>query len=385
MKIVCASSVLFGREAFQTLGETVVLPDSAIRASDLKDVDALIVRSKTPIKEALLENTKVCFVGTATAGTDHMDLDYLDHMMIAWCAAPGCNANSVSEYVTSALLCLVQRHGLELAGRKIGVVGLGQVGSRVLVKAEALGMKALRNDPPLQLVTKDPEFLPLEYLLQDSDIITLHVPLATKGPFPTWHMADCRFFARMKPGCIFINASRGECVVSDDLLHAMEHGVVARAIMDVWENEPSIPVELLKKADLGTPHIAGYSFEGRLNGTLEVYRQACHFFEVEPTWNPEVDESLFPKAPQVTIDARGKSDEAVLWELVRKVYNIEADDQALRSGPLDDENAFGKHFENLRKSYAARREFSAVQVKLLNEDPELLEKAASLGFRIAAF
>ena len=385
VKIVCASSVLFGREAFQTLGDTVILPDQAIQNSDLKDADALIVRSKTSIDEKLLEGTPVCFVGTATAGTDHMDLDYLDHMMVAWCAAPGCNANSVSEYVTAALLCLAQRHGMDLAGRKLAVVGVGQVGGRVVVKAEALGLKPLRNDPPLQLVTKDPEFLPLDDVLRDADICTLHVPLTDRSPFPTRHLADCRFFSRLKAGAIFINAARGECTVTDDLLHAMDHGVVSQAVLDVWEHEPAITVGLMNRVALGTPHIAGYSFEGRLNGTLDVYRQLCHFFEVEPSWNPELEESLFPRPPSVQVDARGLSDEAALWRIVNAVYNIEADDRALREGPSGEASAWGRHFETLRKNYPARREFSAVEVNLKNADPELLEKTAALGFRIAAF
>ncbi len=382
VKIVCASSVLFAREAFETLGETVILPDDSITAADLKDADALIVRSKTPITPALIENTRLSFVGTATAGTDHMDTGYLNHLPLAWCAAPGCNANSVAEYAATALLCLANRHGLELAGLLAGVVGVGQVGTRVAQKLEGLGMAVLRNDPPLQAATHDPLFLPLEDVAREADVLTLHVPLTQKGPFPTQHLANSSFFAGLKPGCLFLNASRGEVVKTDSLLYALAHGVVSHAVLDVWEHEPDISPAMLEKASLGTPHIAGYSFEGRLNGTLAVYREACHFFEVEESWEP--DASLFPPGKTLVADARGQSDEAVLWELVRQAFDIEADDRALRGG-AGSERALGERFSRLRKNYPARREFPSVQARIQHASPGLLEKVAALGFQIAAY
>ncbi|HBA82555.1 MAG TPA: 4-phosphoerythronate dehydrogenase [Verrucomicrobia bacterium] len=383
VKIVCASSVLFAREAFGTLGETVVVPDAAISPSDLKDADALIVRSKTLVNERLIENTRLSFVGTATAGTDHFDVDYLNHIPLAWCAAPGCNANSVAEYFATAALCLAHRKGFELAGKKVGVIGVGQVGSRVVQKAEFLGMTALRNDPPLQLATGDPLFLPLEQVLAEADLLTLHVPLENGGRHPTNQMANCKFFAGVKPGCFFVNASRGEVVETDSLLYALEHGAVRYSVLDVWENEPVISRALLNKTELGTPHIAGYSFEGRLNGTLAVYRELCHFLEVEPVWKPE--EQLFPKAPEIKLDAQGLSDETALWEIVRQAYDIEKDDAALRQGPTDSDAAWGMHFNSLRRNYASRREFSAIRIQLRHAGTELLEKTAALGFQIAAF
>jgi erythronate-4-phosphate dehydrogenase len=383
VKIVCASSVLFAREAFETLGETVVLPDASITPADLKDADALIVRSKTLVNERLIENTRLSFIGTATAGTDHLDIDYLNHIPLAWAAAPGCNANSVSEYFTAAMLCLARRHGFELEGKKVGIIGVGQVGSRVLQKAEALGLMVLRNDPPLQAATGDPLFLPLEEVLGEADILTMHVPLEYGGRYPTNQMANCKFFAGFKPGCVFINASRGEVVDTEALLYAMEHGAVLHAVLDVWENEPVISRAMIKKANLATPHIAGYSFEGRLNGTWAVYQELCHFLEVEPKWRP--DEHVFPKAPEVQVDALGLSDEAALWEIVRRAYDIEKDDAALRAGPTDNDASWGMHFNELRRNYPPRREFQSVRVQLRHAGTGLLEKAAALGFQIAAF
>ena len=380
MKIVCASSVLFGEESFHTLGDVVVIPDHEISNADLKDADALIVRSKTKVTAELLEGSRVGFVGAATAGHDHMDTDYLHYADIAWCAAPGCNANSVSEYVAAALLCLGQRRHFELAGKTIGVIGVGQVGGRVAKKAEALGMNVLRNDPPLALSPDGLTYLPLAEVLREADIVTLHVPLTRAGQFPTFHMADCRFFSNMKPGALFINTARGEAVESDSLLFALESGVVGHAVLDVWEGEPLIPRKLLEKVDIGTSHIAGWSFEGRLNGTLQVYREACHFFEVAPCWLP--DERLLPppRAPEMSVDARDKSDEAVLWEIVCAGYDIEADDRALRASLVREEPARAAHFDALRRTYPDRREFSAMNIRLKNTSRILAEKIAGLGF-----
>ena len=382
MKIVCAASVLFGREAFQTLGDVVVVPDYELSNEILKNADMLIVRSKTRITAQLLEGTHVGFVGTATAGYDHLETEYLDYAGIAWCAAPGCNANSVSEYVVAALLCLGQRHHFDLAGKTLGVVGVGQVGGRVVKKAGALGMTALRNDPPLALASDDPGFVSIENVLRDSDIITLHVPLTRAGQFPTFHMANCSFFSRMKPGAIFINAARGEAVESDGLLFALEKGFVGHAVLDVWEGEPLVPRKLLEKIDLGTSHIAGWSFEGRLNGTLQVYREACHFLEADPKWAP--DEKILPppKVPEILADAKGKSDETVLWEIVKAAYDIESDDRALRASLIREEPARATHFDTLRRTYPDRREFAATTVRLQNANRILAGQISALGFSV---
>lgn len=380
VKIVCASSLLFGREAFQTLGDVVIVPDYELSNEVLKDADALIVRSKTKITAKLLEGTRVGFVGTATAGYDHLETEYLDYADIAWCAAPGCNANSVSEYVVAALLCLGQRHHFELGGKTIGVIGVGQVGSRVAKKAAALGMNVLRNDPPLALSSGEPAFVSLEDVLRESDIVTLHVPLIRTGQFPTFHMANCRFFSHMKPGVLFINAARGEAVESDSLLFALEKGFVGHAVLDVWEGEPLIPRKLLEKIDIGTSHIAGWSFEGRLNGTLQVYRELCHFFETKPTWAPEGKNLPPPRVPEISVDANGKSDENVLWEIVRTGYDIEGDDRALRASLVREEPARATHFDTLRRTYPNRREFAAIKVRLTNASPELERKVTALGF-----
>jgi len=383
VRIVCAASVLFGQEAFRTIGNVTVVPDRLITRAEVQHADALIVRSKTPITAELLEGTSVSFVGTATAGTDHMDMDFLNTAPIAWCAAPGCNANSVAEYVMAALFCVAHRQSMPLSGRTLGVIGVGEVGSRVAKKAEAIGLRVLRNDPPLAVTTGEPEYIELVPLLELSDIVSLHVPLTERGPFPTYHMADCHFFEHLRAGSFFINAARGEVMDSESLTLALERGVVRHAVLDVWEDEPYLSPAMLARVDLGTPHIAGYSFEGRLNGTVSVYKELCHFLEVEPRWKP--NERSLPTGYSIHIDARGKSDESALWEVLKVAYNIEGDDLALRRGveSAQDDATRAMHFDDLRREYPARREFAATRVTCEHAGDALIEKIRALGFHVS--
>ena len=374
--------MLFAEEAFSTLGETMVLPDRQISRAHLQDASALMIRSKNPVNADLLEGTPVEFVGTATAGFDHMDIGYLESKGIAWCAAPGCNANSVAEYVAATICHIAHLRSLSLRDLTIGVIGVGQVGSRVVEKAVAMGMQVLRNDPPLALATGDPVYRPLEEVLAKSDIITLHVPLTREGKFPTYHMCNYHFFEHVKPGCLFINAARGEVVDSESLLLALERGIVGDAVIDTWENEPLVSPELLARVRIATPHIAGYSFEGRLNGTLAVYREACHYFEAEPVWTP--DEAEFPPPIEIACDTRGKSVEGLLCEAIRAAYNICEDDAALREAAAMTPDARGTHFDRLRRSYRMRREFSAVRIKLSPSNSAASEVLRRLGFVIHA-
>ncbi len=368
MKTVVAETVMLGREAFETLGEVVVVPDRQIGPQHLADADALIIRSKTKATAELLEGSPIRFVGTATAGFEHIDFQWLEKMDIGWCASPGCNAASVADYITAALLHL----GIELEGKTIGIIGVGQVGSRVAKRAEALGLRVLLNDPPREAREGSDDFQCLEKLLAQSDIVTLHVPLITEKPWPTLKMADCRFFEKMKRGSVFINASRGKVLDSDALLHAKENGIISHAVLDVWDPEPGIRTDVLAVADIATAHIAGHSLEGKLNGTIQVYREACHFFEIKPTWDPA---PLLPALalPELNIDSRGKSDLEVLDEVVAATYDILSDDTALRAAV--------EKFDVLRANYRVRREFFNTTVICSEDRPELVQKLCVLGFK----
>jgi erythronate-4-phosphate dehydrogenase len=388
MKTVVAETVMLGREAFGTLGEVEVIPDREIGSKHLVDADALIIRSKTKVTPELLHGSAVRFVGTATAGFEHIDLQALEKSNIAWTAAPGCNAESVAEYITAALLQLP----VELEGKTIGIIGVGQVGTRVARCAEALGLKILLNDPPReareipsigknQSVDPDPagrspknrqcRFQGLETLLATSDIVTLHVPLTPKHePWPTVNMANAHFFEQMKPGAVFINASRGQVVDSDALLQAKQSGTISHLILDVWNPEPKIRPDVLTVADIATPHIAGHSLEGKLNGTIQVYNEACRFFEIGPNWNP--DEFLpNPDLPSLEINSHGRSDRDVLAEAVQTAYNIKADQLTEKNIP---------NFDKLRANYRIRREFKNTTVRISENRPALLHKLKQLGF-----
>lgn len=381
MKIVCAETVLLGECAFSTAGKTVVLPDREITRDDLLDADALIIRSKTKATEELLHGTPVKFVGTATAGTDHIDAAWLQQRGIYWCAAPGCNANSVSEYLMAGLLTLGHRHGFDLAGKTIGVIGCGNVGSRVVKKSHALGMNVLRNDPPLAARSEDPDFQPLECILPAADIITMHVPLIKHKPWPTDHLADYLFFEQLKPGAIFVNAARGSVCDYDALMDARAGGIVSRSIIDVWSPEPAFRTDVLKMADLTSPHIAGHSYEGKLNGTVACYNELCNFFEIPKDWN--IAASLpAPEVPFIEAHCRGREDEEVLLEVIQQVYNIEEDDRLIRDAAVRNEIERARNFDRLRKNYRIRREFNNTIVQLPEATSELKRTFSNLGFEV---
>jgi erythronate-4-phosphate dehydrogenase len=381
-------------EAFSSLGEARILEGRDISAADVKDVEILALRSTTRVNRELLEGSRVRFVGTATIGTDHLDLEYFKQAGIQWCFAPGCNANSVSEYVTAALLTLGERHGITLAGKTLGVIGVGNVGSRVVQKAQALGMRVLMNDPPRERSQKseirsqcaaprtlNPDaFVSLDQVLAEADIITVHVPLTKEGQDKTYHLADADFFGKARKGLIFINAARGPVVDTPLLLKALDAGQVSHVVLDTWEGEPAYRPDMLARVDIGTPHIAGHSFEGKVMGTVMVYRAACKFLGIPATWSHE---PLMPATliPDISVDASGRSDESVLREVVLKLYDIEADDRRMRETVVADDKTRAKSFDRLRKDYPERREFQYTTVHVRNGSAGLMSKLAGLGFK----
>ena len=388
MKIVCATNMPFALEAFRTLGDVRVIEGRSISAGDVREARILAIRSTTQVNQSLLDGSQVQFVGTATIGTDHMDLAYFDKTGIRWCFAPGCNANSVSEYVTAALLCLGQRHGLTLQGLTLGVIGVGNVGSRVVRKARALGMRVLMNDPPREReamsagIKKGFEpgpFVSLEQVVAEADAITLHVPLTKGGADRTYHLADEVFFGKVRKGCVLLNAARGPVVKTQSLLNALKTGQVGHVVLDTWEGEPGYRTDMLARTDLATPHIAGHSFEGKVMGTVMVYREVCRFLGVEPAWTHE---PLMPPplTPEIAVDAAGFSEEAVLWDVVRRVYDIEADDRRFRDTAIADDEGRSKAFDRLRRECPERREFQYTSVLLKNATDSLRGKLQGLGF-----
>ncbi|HLB74875.1 MAG TPA: 4-phosphoerythronate dehydrogenase, partial [Sedimentisphaerales bacterium] len=281
MKIVADANIPYVRECFSSIGDVEVVGGREITSDAIGDADVLLVRSITPVNARLLAGSRVKFVGTATIGFDHVDSDYLRRNNIAFASAPGSNANSAAEYVIAAILEIAQKHHIDLEGKSIGIIGVGNVGSRVAKKCRTLGLELRLNDPPLQRQTGDPNYLPLGNLL-DCDFLTLHTPLTFEGKDKTYHLADEAFFKSLRKNCVFINASRGAVVDSAALIATIKMGRLQGVVLDVWENEPNIDTELLKMVDIGTPHVAGYSLDGKIAGMIIIYRAVCKHYGIEP-------------------------------------------------------------------------------------------------------
>ena len=378
MRIAADENIPYAPEAFAQLGEVITMPGRAMDADAVKDCDILLVRSVTKVNAGLLDGSRVQFVATATIGEDHIDKAYLDSRGIGFSSAPGSNANSVAEYVVSALLVMAARRGLDLRSQTLGVIGVGNVGGRVVQKAQALGMTCVLNDPPLERITGDPAYRPLGEALE-CDIVTAHVPLTKEGPDPTHHLLDRGAIARMPDHAILFNTSRGAVVDNAALLIALESGHLRDAALDVWEGEPAIHAPLLQRVGLGTPHIAGYSFDGKVNGTQQIYEAACAFFGVEPAWDPGPHLPP-PERPVVEVDSAPPWPEP-LAQAVLAVYDIRTDDKALRTildAPDAERSAL---FDRLRKEYPRRREFHNTAAAVTPPDEALEAQLGGLGFQ----
>jgi len=364
--ILADENIPFAREAFGTIGEVRLKHGRQIARADLEGVDLLVVRSITRVDASLVAGTRVRFVGTATSGTDHVATDDLDRLGITFCAALGCNANSVSEYMAAAWLTLAARRGETLAGRRVGVVGVGHVGSLVVEKARALGMVPVLNDPPKARDTGSDRYRSLDDLL-DCDIVTCHTPLTFDGPDPTIGLIGDAFLSRMRPGAWLCNAGRGGVVDEAALNRAMDAGRLGAVVLDVWDHEPAIDGRLLARVDIGTPHIAGYSLEGKVNGTGMIYDAACRFLGIEPGWRladakPPRPAGLpilgFVRAEEAAFGSLDSDGIAALAAEVAAVYPILRDSDALKRTVELDAAERGRAFDLLRKAYPVRREFS---------------------------
>jgi erythronate-4-phosphate dehydrogenase len=377
LRIVADENIPYAREAFAPLAEVRTMSGRAISREALTGADALLVRSITKVNASLLDGTPVRFVATATIGEDHIDKPWLADRKIGFSSAPGCNANSVGDYVTAALLHLAQRHELALDRMSLGIVGVGNVGKRVHAKAAGLGLRCVLNDPPLCDQAADPKYRPLDEVLA-CDIITFHVPLEKGGRYPTWHLADAPFLARMKPGSMLINSSRGAVVDNPALKAALREGHLRAAVLDVWEGEPVVDLELLRLVDIGTPHIAGYSFDGKVNGTRQIYEAFCGHFGLPAAWDP-APLLPAPDCPELAFEA--PYDDAVP-RAVRAVYEIMKDDAAMREHFQKPEAGRGAFFDALRKNYPRRREFFNTRVRLQPPDMLLARRLTQIGFSV---
>ncbi len=381
MKILADENIPFVREMFAELGDVHTISGREISPEAVRGVDVLLVRSITKVDRALLQGSSVKFVATATIGTDHVDEDYLAEAGIGFANAAGSNANSVAEYFFAALLELAASRGWPLESKTLGVVGVGHIGSRVVQRAKALSMKVLENDPPLQHQTGEPRFVSLKSALE-ADIVTLHVPLTFEGQDKTFHLLNEKNLVALSTGAILLNASRGPVVDNFALKKRLKSGRPEAAVLDVWENEPTIDTELLEEVFLGTPHIAGYSLDGKANGTQMIYQAVCRFLGKEPV--RRVSEFLPPPSvPEIFWEPTGEADEIQMNKIVQKIYDIRADDSRLRrllNLPHDEQ---GVYFDSLRKNYPVRREFYNTRVIFPDSEKSkrLARKLSILGFQ----
>ncbi|HID32919.1 MAG TPA: 4-phosphoerythronate dehydrogenase [bacterium (Candidatus Stahlbacteria)] len=381
MKVVIDGSIPYADEAFATIGEVRSLSPNEIKREGIIDADILVIRTMTKVDEKLLEGTKVKFVATNAVGTDHLALDYLKAKGIGFANAKGCNSNAVAEYVFAALYSLGLNLGFELKGRKIGVVGVGNIGSIVARRAERLGMIVKKNDPPLKRQTGDPNFLHLDDLM-DCDIITLHVPLTYEGNDATYRLFNRDRIFQMKPGSILINTSRGAVVETSGLIEAIDKAHLKTAVVDVWENEPDIDVELLRRISIGTPHVAGHTLEGVVTGTWMVYDAVCRNFGLETVWNPEKIINA-NKKERIRVEDSNQGEVGFIDAVIREVYDIRRDVNDLAMIGVIPEVERPAYFLNLRNNHPLRREFKNYLVELGGGEDSVKNALTALGFEVA--
>lgn len=373
MKIVIDDKIPYIKGALERFAEVIYLPGNKTTAAVVKDADALITRTRTRCNRELLEGSKVKFIATATIGFDHIDTNYCEEAGISWTNAPGCNAESVNQYIASALFSWSMRKRKDLSDLCIGIVGVGNVGKRVEKTCEILRMKVLLNDPPRERVERSKKFTDLQTIQNEADIITFHVPLNLSAPDKTYHMVNEFFLQKLKRKPLIINSCRGEVIDSEAIYDSIEAEDITGYIADCWENEPDINLDLLNITEYGTPHIAGYSKDGKANGTMMSVQAVSRFFKLGiDNWKPEKVE--LPEQTIVEIDGNQRREYSILAEAVLSTYDIENDDDALKDTP--------HLFEKLRGDYTVRREFDTYTLQLKNVSDETQLKLRKLGFRI---
>ncbi len=373
LRIIADDKIPFLKGMLEPYADIIYLPGNLISRESAMDADALLIRTRTKCNASLLEGTAVKFIATATIGYDHIDVDYCLSKQITWVNVPGCNSASVQQYITTALLTLVFDNDYNLSEKTLGIVGAGNVGSKVQKAAAILGMKVKLNDPPRARREGKNCFVSLDEIIETSDIITIHVPLNITGPDKTLHLFNNDLLGKMKQGSWLMNTSRGEVVETYALKNALSSGKLSGAVLDVWENEPEIDLELLSQTYISTPHIAGYSIDGKAKGTSQVIQALSLFFglpllDFYPAMLPE------PLAPEIVIAGAGKSSFQIVREAVMHAYPIMKDHILLQRSPST--------FEQQRGQYPVRREFPSYTVRLNHGKPKAVEMLVKLGFKV---
>ncbi|WP_010661976.1 4-phosphoerythronate dehydrogenase [Marinilabilia salmonicolor] len=372
MLIVADDKIPFLKGVLEPYARVVYIPGIEIGPADVKEADGLIIRTRTKVDRSLLEGSRVKAVVSSTIGTDHMDISWLEENGIAWANAPSCNSGSVKQYVASVFAALEMGY-FPLRGKTLGIVGVGNVGSKVAKVGEAFGMKVLLNDPPRAAKEADFPNVDLNVLLQMSDVVTFHVPLTREGVYATEYLLNDTTLMMMKRGSALINSSRGEVVEQRVLMKGISSGLIDRAILDVWEHEPDISVELLGRLMIGTPHIAGYSVDGKANGTAAAVQFMSRQFGFDlDNWQPLELPMLDDMSLRVSdVDERLN---LKLAKAVISTYDVNEDAKRLVEDP--------GNFEAIRGNYPVRREFPAWTISGADVNEELRKSLILLGFKL---
>lgn len=376
MLIVADENIPLLDAFFEGFGEIRRVPGRSIDRATVAQADVLLVRSVTNVNRALLEGSNVRFVGTCTIGTDHLDLDYFKQASIQWSSAPGCNARGVVDYVLGSLQTLAEIEGVELGQRTYGVVGAGEVGGRLVKVLKGLGWNVLVCDPPRQ-IAEDGDYVSLQQIIEQCDVISLHTPLTKSGNGSTWHLLDRQRLEQLKPGTWLINASRGAVVDNAALREVLLARDDLQAVLDVWEGEPEVDVDLADLCVLATPHIAGYSLDGKQRGTAQIYQAFCAHLGQEPSVQLS---DLLPAPWLAEVHLNAATDPAwALATLCRSVYDPRRDDADFRRSLVGTVEEQRKAFDLLRKHYPLRREIDGLKVRINGESTALSAIVSALG------
>jgi erythronate-4-phosphate dehydrogenase len=387
MKIVADQQIPHVVQAFSEFAEVTLCNGREITAEKIHHADALLLRSVTAVNADLLEGSQVKFVATATSGLNHIDMGYLERNNIGFAHAKGSNARSVAEYVLSSLFVLADQNDFKFKDKTVGVIGCGEVGSRVVALLEVLGVKTIINDPPLKDASGKDEMCDGKYRdiheLFSADIITLHVPLTGDGPYPTQNLLDAQFLSQLNDDVILLNTARGGVINEAALKNHLTCHKDMKVVMDVWEDEPDIDLELLTEIDIGTPHIAGYSTDGKIHATEMIFESLCEFFSLDYKWNPVVELST-ANSLELPLGSELDDQDAIQMAILAS-YDVRGDSASLRQLSAISFEQRSQYFDELRKNYPVRREFPATVFRLPEDRKTLAGKLRKLGFNVKIF
>jgi len=372
LSIVADENMPMVDEMFEGLATISKVDGRTLTAKQLVAADILLVRSVTKVDEALLAGSRVKFVGSATIGTDHIDLDYLRQQNIAFSSAPGCNAQAVVEYDICCLSLLLNEKSEKLQDKSVAIIGVGNVGQRLADRLKKIGVKKIYlNDPPRAI--KESGFSDLDECLNNADIVAMHTPLVTTGAHPTHHLIKLKELNKLKENAILLNAGRGAAIKGDDLLSFLQQRDDVKTVLDVWEHEPQVDVNLAEKINIATQHIAGHSLEGKVRGTFMLKQALCKWLQ------SDVKESLEHYLPKPAIENINVNNDVKDLAIMALMYDPFKDDRRFRASLVLENQA--KQFDLLRKNYPIRREFNSLKITGELSD-QRRQEIKQLGFNV---